>query len=694
MKRIETPFIRNVSLVGHGGTGKTSLGESMLFTSGASTRLGSVNDRTSIFDFEPEEVDRQTSYSSAVASLEWNKHKINVVDTPGDLVFGADTRLCMMSTDLTVLLVSAVDQVEVGTMRTWNDAVKLKQPRMVYVAKMDKERADFSKTMTAMRQQWGPNIAPLQIPIGAGESFKGVVDLLDMKAYTYGSDDTGAGTAGDVPADMADAASEAREALIEAIASSDDDLLEKYLETMELSEDEVNAGLKSAIVDGKLIPVACGSAIQNAGTDVFMTMLTKIAPSPADAPLPEAVDGDGNAVELTCSDGGTLAAVAFKCIYLEMGKVCYVRVFQGKGDPDQNFYNVTREAKERWGQVMMPFGKKLEPLSTGVACGDIMAIAKLKEAVAGDAFCAEKTNLRVVTPPIPEPCISYAVRPKKKGEEDKLANAVHRVLASDPSLTTSRDEQTKDHLLSGMGQTHIEVAVEKMRRFGGDVELLPPRVPYRECIRSKSTRIEGKHKKQTGGRGQFGLCFLDIEPVPRGEGLQFVDSIFGGAIPNQFVPSVEKGVRAAMVAGPLAGYPVVDVKVSLVDGKYHPVDSDGRSFEMAGRKGIKQGLLECSPTLLEPYMDVEITVPDESMGDVMGDVNSRRGRIQGMDAAAGNQIIKAQVPMAEMLSYAPELRSLTGGRGFFAMSFSHYEEVPGNLVEKIVADNKPDAEDE
>ncbi|HIN85014.1 MAG TPA: elongation factor G [Myxococcales bacterium] len=693
MKRIETPFIRNIAFVGHGGTGKTSLGEAILFTCGATSRLGSVNEKTSAFDFEPEEIARQTSYASAVVSVEWNQHKINLLDTPGDGVFQADTRLCMAAADLTLLLVSAVDQVEVGSARAWASAEELGRPRMIYVAKMDKDRANFDKTLAEMRSVWGPDIAPLQIPIGAGDDFKGVVDVLNMKAYTY-SGGTGIGTLIDVPGDLEAAAADAREALIEAIATSDDDLMEKYLDTGELSESEVKNGLKAAIAAGSLVPVLCGCATDNAATDVLLNAIVDVAPSPLDAPLPKALNADESEVVLKCDDNGAFAALVFKTIYLEMGKVCFVRVFQGKGDTDLTFYNATQETKERWGQVLLPFGKKLESLSSGTPCGDIFAVAKLKETRVGDVLCKDKMDFKVQTPPVPNACISFALKAKNKGEEDKIAGALSRVLESDISLTTSRDQQTKDHLISGMGQTHIEVAVSKMRRFGGEVELLPPRVAYRECIRSATKRVEGKHKKQSGGRGQYGVCILNIEPQPRGTGFEFVNSIFGGFIPIQFVLVVDKGVRDAMVYGPLAGYPVVDVKISCVDGKYHPVDSDGRSFEMAGRKGAREGMLACSPTLLEPIMTVAITVPDESMGDVMGDINSRRGRISGMASKAGNQIINAQVPQAEVLTYAPDLRSMTGGRGYFTMEFSHYEEVPGNLVDKIVAASKAESDSE
>ena len=692
MKRYDTANIRNVAIVGHGGTGKTSVGEAMLYTAKATTRLGTVEGGTSTFDYEPEEVKRRTSYTSAVASIEWDGHKLNVVDTPGDTVFSADTRLCMRATDITVLLISAIDQIEVGSERCWASAEELKRPRVIFVNKMDKERANFDKTVTELKAEWGQGIAALQIPIGSEGDYRGFVDVLHMKAHTYSASTDGRAEIGAVPAELEGVALEAREELIEAIASADDDLIEKYLEAGELSEDEIALGLRAALLSGELVPVLCGAATVNIGIDALMDFLVGVAPSPADAIQPMATRGGGEEVALSPDPNAGLSALVFKASYLDMGKVCFIRIFQGKGDSDQTFYNVTRESKERWGQVMCPIGKKLESLGAA-ASGDIIAVAKLKEAVAGNVLCAEREDLRVVTPNIAEPCISFALSARKKGDEDKIANAMSKVLDCDPSLRTSRDPQTKDHLISGMGQTHIEVAVEKMKRFGGDVELHLPQVAYRECIRKKATHVEGKHKKQTGGRGQFGVVYLDMEPSERGAGFEFVNGIFGGSIPSNFIPSVEKGMKEGMNRGPLAGFPVVDVRVRLTDGKFHPVDSDGRSFEMAAKRGFKAAFMECAPTLMEPIMDIEVTVPDDCLGDVMGDVNSRRGRVQGMDAKRGKQVIKAQVPQAEILSYAPDLRSITGGRGAFTMSFSHYEEVPSNLVEKVVADAKKDDED-
>lgn len=685
MKRYETANIRNIVLVGHGGTGKTSLADALAYTAGANSRLGSVDAETSLFDFEPEEVRRKTSYASAVASVEWKKTKVNVIDTPGASVFAADTRLCMRAADLAVVLVSAIDHIEVGTERVWRSADELNQPRVIFVNKLDKERASFRQTLDDLRAEWGQGVAPLQLPIGEGDGFRGIIDLLHMTALEYAPDGSGKTSVVDLPADLVEEASTAREELIEAIASADDVLIEKYLEDGELSEEDVNQGLESAIVRGELIPVMCGSGGKNIGTDALLDVVVATCPHPGQAILPEATDGPDAPYELSADGAKPLVGLVFKAAYLDMGKVCFVRVYQGMGSPDINFYNATRDARERWGQVLAPLGKKLDNLPTGVSAGDIIAVPKLKESVAGDSICDDHHDIRVVTPAIPAACIAYAIHARRKGDEDKIAGALSRVLDADPSLRQYRDGETREHLLSGMGQTHIEVAVERMKRFGGDVELTPPRIAYREMIRGKASHVEGKHKKQSGGRGQYGVVFIDMEPGARGTGLTFVNAIFGGAIPTNFIPACEKGLKDAMSSGPQAGYPVEDVKVTLTDGKYHAVDSDGRSFEIAARKAFKDAFMAARPSLMEPVMDLEIIVPDDCLGDVMGDINSRRGRVSGMDTRRGRQVIRAQVPHAEVLTYAPDLRSLSGGRGSFTMKLHGYEEVPGHLLAEIIA---------
>ncbi len=693
-RRYETPQLRNITIVGHGGTGKTSLAEAMLFCGKATTRLGSVDAGTSTFDFEPEEVRRKTSYASAVAGMEWKKVKVNIIDTPGDAVFSSDTRLCVFAGDTTLVTVSAVDHVQVGTERVWGIAADLGKPRFVVVTKLDKERADFDKTLAALRESFGQAVAPLTIPLGQEAGFKGVIDLVTLKAFTYAMDGSGEGRVGEVPADFQAAARAARDLLVEAVASADDVLIDHYLEQGTLTDEELTSGLRSAVARGALIPVLCVSCTRNAGVDTVLDHIAAYAPSPVEAPLPKATaPNGGQAVTLKPSNDAPFVGVVFKAIHLDMGKVSLIRVLQGKAEPDTNFVNVTRESHERWGQVLMPFGKRLD-ISTGANCGDIIAVAKLKEGVSGDVLAAERHEVRIEIPAVPGPIIAYAIRPKKKGDEDKLSTALLKVIEADPSLRQTRDAETKDHLLSGMGQTHIEVAVERMRRYGAEVELHPPRVGYRECIRRKVTHIEGKHKKQSGGRGQFGVVYLDVEPLERGAGFEFEDAIFGGSVPNQFIPAVEKGVREVLPKGVLGGYPIVDVKVRLTDGKFHPVDSDGRSFEIAGRKGFKEGFLACGPTFLEPIMALEVEVPDECMGDVMGDINSRRGRVQGMDTHGTRQVIKALVPQAEILFYAPDLHSMSQGRGTFTSTFSHYEEVPGNLVDKIAADHKAQEEED
>lgn len=693
MKRFDTNRLRNIALVGHGGTGKTSLADALVFGAGATSRLGSVDRETSLFDFDPEEVAHKTTYASAIAAIAWKNHKINVIDTPGAVAFAADTRLCLQAADVALVLISAIDQIEVGTQQVWNSAVELSKPRVLFVNKMDKERADFQKTLQDLRDNWGQSVTPLQVPFGTGEAFTGIIDLVHMKAWVYAADGSGVATEAEIPSLLLSDAEAAREELVEAVASADDDLIERYLEDGELSDDDVVRGLSSAILGGDLIPVLCGSAARNIGVDQLLDFIVAECPSPAAAALPSATDGPDSTYQLLPDSGASMASLVFKVSHFDMGKVCFLRVFQGSGEPDHSFYNASLDTHGRWGQVMVPFGKKLESTIGGVSAGDIIAVAKLKDVVAGNSLCADKTDIRITAPSVPDACIAYAMHARTKGDEDKIAGALSRVLDADPSLRQVRDAETHEHLITGMGQNHIEVAIEKMKRFGGDVELSEPRIAYREMIRGSANHVEGKHRKQSGGRGQYGVVFINMAPGERGTGLNFVNAIHGGSIPTNFVPACEKGFRDAMHVGPLAGYAVEDVTVTLTDGKYHSVDSDGRSFEIAARKGFKDAFLLCSPTLMEPVMDLEIVVPDDCLGDVMGDINSRRGRVVGMNARGRMQVIVAQAPHAELLTYAPTLRSLSGGRGSFTMKAHGYEEVPVHLVAEIVAASNASGDD-
>ncbi|MCP4603856.1 MAG: elongation factor G [Proteobacteria bacterium] len=694
MKKYEAKNIRNVCLVGHGGSGKTSIGEAVLFDTGATTRLGSVLDQTSTFDFEPEEIKRQGSISTAFAVAEWNRKKVMLIDTPGDNNFFVDARNSLASSDIAAVVVSAVDGVQVMTEKMWELAEDLGLPRIVIINKQDRERADFQSTLNDVKESLSKQVAPFTIPIGAENDFKGVINVLQGKAYAVPAEGSNKVEEMDVPSDMADDVASAREALVEVIAESDDALMEKYLETLELSDDEISSALPKAILNGQLIPLVTASATKNVGIHQLIDIICDNFPSPVER---EPKKGNFDETEVICipSEDAPFSGTVFKTIQDKFtGKLSLVRVWSGTLAADSSFYNATKNEKERFGQILIPNGKKQDSVSEAVP-GDIIALAKLKTTSTGNTVCDDKQ--KVVFEPLPEiqPIISYALKAKNKGDEDKLGQALNRVAEEDSTLLITRDAEAKETQISGMGQVHIETTVEKIKRkFDVEVELLPPKIPYRETIRKRVESVEGKHKKQTGGRGQFGVCYIHIEPLPRGEGFEFVNKIVGGSIPRQWIPSVEKGVVGRMVRGVIAGYQLVDVRVTLYDGKYHDVDSSDMAFQMAGSKGFKAGVDKASPYLLEPIWNLNVTCPDESMGDVMGDVNQRRGRVLGMEAKGKNQVIRAQAPMAELLQYGPDLDSITGGRGGFTMGFSHYDELPANLAEKVIASFQDDDEED
>lgn len=693
MKSYEAADIRTIALVGHGKSGKTSLAEAILFDAKVTTRLGKVDDETSSLDTEPEELARKSSMQLATGYCEWKKNKINFIDTPGDSNFGADAALAIAAVDAVVAIVSAPDGVQVGTERTWALAQEKNLPGAIFINKLDRDRADFEKTMTEIRDVLSKKAVALQIPIGKEEAFSGVVDLLSLKAYNF-DDDGRTIKAIDVPADLLDEASSARDALIEGIAESDDELLEKYFETGELSEEEIHKGLAAGILAGTFVPVLCGSGTRNIGIQPLLDLIASNFPSPLSHA--KITDKDGNEIE--CKEDGPLIAQVFKSIGTDIGRMALMRVYSGSMTADTALANTTRRGKERVGQIYSMVGKKRENLDKAVI-GDIIGLAKLKDTRTGDTLCEEKQKEYILEPtPLPAPVISYAIRPKTKGEEEKVASKLGDISSEDTSLRLDRDAESKEMLLRGLGQVHIEMAVEKLKRMGVEVELDPPKIPYRETIRGKAKHVEGKHKKQSGGRGQFGVCFIDMEPRPAGsesdDVLEFVDAIFGGAIPKQFIPAVEKGIRSRMARGVIAGYPVENIKVTLVDGKFHPVDSDGRSFEMAGSKGFQEAVKKAQPILLEPVMNLEVRCPEDNMGDIIGDISSRRGKVQGTEAKGREQIIKAQVPQAEVLRYAIDLESITAGRGFFTVGFSHYEEVPSNLAEEIIAKAKVEEDED
>ena len=688
MSKYEPNSLRNIAIVGHGATGKTSLCESLLFIAGKTDRQGRVDDGTSSMDFEPEEQKRRISISAATNFFEWEKHKINILDTPGDSNFSFDTRNCLHVADGAVVVIDAVGGVEFQTEKVWEYSDEYKLPRIVFISRMDRERADFFASLETIKERLGKKATPVFLPVGKEDAFKGVIDLISKKALIF----DGAGgkyKSADIPADMKEIVDKYRENMVEDIAESDEKLMDKYLDAGELSEDELKAGLKKGVMSLSLLPVACGSAVKNIGIAPLIDLAINALPSPVErGPVTGKKPGKDEIETRMPEESAPFSALVFKTIADPYaGRLTLFRVFSGTVSSDSTFYNSSRKITERFGNVFFLEGKSQKSVESLVP-GDIAAVAKLKETTTGDTICNEKAPIifeKVVPPP---PIMSFAVAPKSRGDEDKIVSSINRIIEEDPTLTFRREEQTKEMILSGMGQVHIEVSIEKMKRkFGVELTLKTPKVPYKETIKGK-TNVQGKYKKQSGGRGQFGDCWLDIEPLPRSGGYEFADKIVGGVIPQQYRPAVDKGIVEAMLEGVIAGYPVVDVKVSLVDGSYHTVDSSEMAFKIAGSMGFKKGVLACQPVLLEPIVNIDIEIPDEYMGDVIGDLNGRRGKVLGMESKGANRIIKGQVPLAEILRYAPDLRSMTSGRGTFTYEHSHYEEVPPFIAEKIIAESK------
>ncbi len=680
--------LRSVALVGHGGTGKTSLAEALLFNGGATKRFGSVDDGTSVMDFEPEEERRKISISTAFHQYTHNKHTVNIVDTPGDANFFSDTRACLQGADGVVVLVEAVEGVKVQTEQAWDVAHQLGMPKLVFINKMDRERADFFAAFKEVADTFEPKPVIMQIPIGAEESFRGVVDLISQKAYVYGKD--GKASPGEIPAELQDRAASEREALVENIAETDDALLEKYLDGQSLCEEELLKGLRKGALAQAFVPVLCGSAKKNIGIDLLMDSINACLPSPGERGEIIGVDPvSGEQTQRKPSPEEPFSALVFKTIADPYaGRLSVLRVFSGTLKPDSTFYNASKETKERCGQLLQMAGREQIPMKEA-GPGDIVAIAKLKETTTGDTLCDEANKIRFESlPPLPG-VISYAVVPRSREDEDKVFSSLSKLLEEDPSLKLDREAQTKEIILSGMGQIHIETMVEKLKRkFGVEVNLSPPKIPYKETIKKSVKGVVYRHKKQTGGRGQFAEVHFDLSPLEKGKGFEFEQALVGMNVPRNFVPAVEKGIVEALPSGVLAGYPVVDVKVRFYDGKSHEVDSSEMAFKIAASMCFKQGVREANPTLLEPIVNLTVTVPDDYMGDVIGDLNSRRGKVLGVDAQGKRQVIRAQVPMAEILNYMPDLTSMTGGRGSFVFEFDHYEEVPAQIAQKIVTQAK------
>ena len=684
MKVYDGVDVRNVALIGHGHSGKTSLVAGALFAAGVTNRLTRVDEGNTVTDFDDEEIARKLTISTAVAAIEWKKSKINFLDTPGFNIFLHDTNLALAAADAALVLVDGVAGVEVQTEKTWSFADEFGLPCAIVINRLDRERSSFERALESVHQVFGRAAVPIQIPIGSERDFKGVIDLIHMKAYLYKADGDGKAGESEIPADMAEAAQAAHEVLVEAVAEGKDDLMEEFFETGTLPADHIVEGLRVELAERRIFPVLCASALRNIGTDRVLDFCDAYFPNAVERGVAHGTK-DGQAVDRKVANSEPVSLYVFKTVADPFaGRVTYFKVMSGVLKNDANVVNMRNSGAERLSHIGVLSGKTIQPV-TELRAGDIGAVAKLKDTLTGDTLAEKSAPIVYPAVSLPEPSIAYAISAKTRNDEDKMGNAIHRILEEDPALRFYRDPQTKEFLLGGNGQQHVEVVVSRLRkRYHVDVDLKAPKIPYRETIRG-SADVHGRHKKQTGGHGQFGDCRIRMSPLERGGKFEFVNDIFGGAIPRQFVPAVEKGIIEAAEKGYLAGYPVVDFKVELYDGSYHDVDSNEMSFKMAGRKAFKLAMEQAKPALLEPVMRVEVQAPVEFAGDLMGDMNGRRGRISGTDTKGGNQVIKAQVPMSEMLNYQNDLISMTQGRASFTMEFDHYDFVPSQQAEKIIA---------
>ncbi len=678
--------IRNVAAIGHRGTGKTSLTEAMLFTSGAVNRQGTIEQGSTAADFDEDEKKRQHSINSALCHTTWRNHNINIIDTPGDPSFHADTIASLRVVEGALAVVGAAAGMEVQHERLWKQCEDNGVSRVIFINMMDRERADFFAVLQQLQESFGQGAVATQLPIGAEDKFAGVIDLLAMKAFRY---EGGKAEESPIPGEMAAQAEEYREKLMDAVAENDDAVMEKYLEGEEISREEMFAALKAGVAAGTIYPVVSGCATKKTGVDLLLDLIVDAIPSPARRPAVTALKaGSDEEVKLRCDAGEPVAAFVFKTLADPFsGRINVLRVFTGALKSDSNVYNPASKTKERIGQLLRLQGKDNSPVDA-LGPGDIGAVAKLKETGTGDSLCAD--SRQVTFPPLkfPNPVMSFAVEPKSKGDEEKVGTALRRLQEEDPTLVVERDAQTNELVVSGLSQVHVEVTMDRIkRRYGAEVNLKPPRVPYLETIR-RQAQAQGKYKKQTGGRGQYGDAWLRIEPKPRGEGFEFADKVVGGVIPRGFIPAVEKGVVDAMKEGELSGHPLVDMKVTVYDGSHHAVDSSEMAFKIAASMGLKKAVEQADPVLLEPIMSVHVTVPEENVGDVIGDMNSRRGKVLGMEPKGKMNQVNVEVPLAEMLTYAPDLRSMTGGRGDYAMEFLRYDEVPAHLSQKIIEQEK------
>jgi elongation factor G len=684
LKVYEGNDVRNVALIGHGHCGKTTLAAGFLFTAAGTNRLTRVDEGNTITDYDDDEINRKMTISTALAVVEWAKKKINVIDTPGFNIFINDTKAAMAAADAALVLVDGVPGVEVQTEKVWSFADEFELPRAIVINKLDRERSDFNRSLDSVQKVFGRLAVPLQLPIGGEKEFKGVVDLVRMKAYTYTNDGDGKGKESDIPGDLADPALKAHEALIEMVAEGNDALMEEYFDKGTLPPDKIQDGLRLAIRERRIYPVLCASGLRNIGTDQLLNFIIENFPAPTER---EKITGqlNGKEVQRSIKESEPVSAFVFKTVADPFaGRVTYFKVISGVVKNDAHLMNARTGGDERLAHIGVLMGKTIQPVNE-IRAGDIGAVAKLKDTVTNDTIGDKNSPISYPAVHLPEPSIAFAISAKSRQDEDRLSNAIQRILEEDLSLRFYRDPQTKEFLLAGSGQQHVEVIVTRLKkRYGVDVELKAPKIPYRETIRGKAD-VQGRHKKQTGGHGQFGDCWIRLEPLARGAKFVFANEVFGGAIPRNFIPAVEKGIVEAAANGFLAGFPVVDFKCTVYDGSYHDVDSSEMAFKLAARKAFKAGMQEAKPAILEPVMNVEIQAPVEYAGDLMGDLNGRRGRIQGMDTKGATQIIKAQVPMSEMLNYQNDLISMTQGRASFHMEFDHYDYVPALQADKIIA---------
>jgi len=689
MKVYQTDNIRNVVLIGHGGSGKTTLAETMLFNSKAIERIGKVEEGNTVSDFDAEEIKRQISISMSALPVEWKNSKINILDTPGYFDFVGEVISSLRVAEGAVLLVDASAGIEVGTEKGWEYTSERNMPRIIFVNKMNRENADFFKVVDQLRETYGVSIAPFQVPIGEGEDFKGIINVVDMKAREY----SGNGCKDiDIPEGYESKIEPIREMVMEAVAETDDELMMKFFDGEAFTEEEIHEGLRKGVLSGKIIPVLCGSTGSNIGVETLMDTLVDYLPSPKDGAELMAEDKEGNSVEKKITGDDKFSALVFKTVADPyVGKISLFKVMTGELTSDKALYNVNKEEKEKYGNIFVMRGKKQINVDK-IEAGDIGAIAKLQHTVTGDTLAEGKTDIIYSPIRFPEPCISLAVEPKAKGDEEKIGSGLQRLLEEDPTFTIEKNSETGDLLVSGQGEVHIEVITKRLSgKFGVEVILKDPRIPYRETIKG-SSKVQGKHKKQSGGRGQYGDVWIEFEPLhDYNKSFEFVDKVVGGVVPRQFIPAVEKGLKEAIKEGVMAKYPTVGLKATLYDGSYHSVDSDEMSFKIAANLAYKKGIKEANPVILEPIVKVEVLVPEDYMGDVIGDLNKKRGRILGMEPKGDKQLVIAEAPMMEMFKYATDIRSMTQARGSFTMKFERYEEAPPIVAEKVIEEaNKED----